>query len=115
MSAAQDLVIPGLGTFTNRIILLNIFDRTNLIRLANGIGAFQATSPPVVAFFGTQTSLFERRSEKLGSLICDGNSLFGSPGNSLENGCDILYFSLAAEAGIGRIFETPCIFTALAV
>jgi hypothetical protein len=36
-------------------------------------------------------------------LIVDQNSLFGSPGNSLENRGDIQFFSLAGEAGIGRI------------
>ena len=38
LSAARNFVIPGLGRFTNRVALLNILDRTNLIRPANGIG-----------------------------------------------------------------------------
>lgn len=42
LSAAKDFTLPELGKFTNRIVLLNIFDRTNLIRPANGIGVFQA-------------------------------------------------------------------------
>src|SRR5262249_36190658 len=29
LSAARDFMVPGLGRFTNRIVLLNIFDRTN--------------------------------------------------------------------------------------
>ena len=41
LSAARDFV-TGFGTFTNRIVLLNIFDRTNLIRPTIGIGVFQA-------------------------------------------------------------------------
>src|SRR6266851_2783938 len=48
-------------------------------------------------------SLFERRSRNLSSLILDQNSLFGSPGNSMENHSNIQFFSLAGEAGIGRI------------
>jgi len=42
LSAARDFMVPSLRKFTNRIVLLNIFDRTNLIRPANGIGVFQA-------------------------------------------------------------------------
>jgi hypothetical protein len=41
LSAARDFVIPGIGKFNDRVILLNIFDRSNLIRPANGIGVFQ--------------------------------------------------------------------------
>jgi hypothetical protein len=55
MSAARDLVIPGLGTFTNRIVLLNIFDRTNLIRRANGIGVFQAANGPRITVYDALT------------------------------------------------------------
>ena len=35
LSAGRDFVIPGLGKFNNRVVLLNIFDRTNLIRPSN--------------------------------------------------------------------------------
>jgi hypothetical protein len=51
MSAARDFLIPGLGKFTNRIVLLNIFDRTNLIRPANGIGVFQAAYGPRITVY----------------------------------------------------------------
>ena len=55
MSAARDFLIPGLGTFTNRIALLNIFDRTNLIRPANGIGVFQAAYGPRITVYDALT------------------------------------------------------------
>ena len=46
LSGARDFNVPGLGRVTDRIILLNIFDRTNLIRPATGIGVFQACLRP---------------------------------------------------------------------
>ena len=55
LSAARDFVLPGLGTFTNRIVLLNIFDRTNLIRPANGIGVFQAAYGPRITVYDALT------------------------------------------------------------
>jgi hypothetical protein len=51
LSAAKDITIPGFGKFTNRIVLLNIFDRTNLIRPANGIGVFQAAYGPRITVY----------------------------------------------------------------
>ena len=39
------------GKITNRIILLNIFDRTNLIRPANGIGVFRAAYGPRITVY----------------------------------------------------------------
>jgi len=55
MSAARDFVLPALGTFTNRIVLLNIFDRANLIRPANGIGVFQAAYGPRITVYDALT------------------------------------------------------------
>jgi outer membrane receptor protein involved in Fe transport len=55
LSAAKDFLVPGLGKFTNRIILLNIFDRTNLIRPANGIGVFQAAYGPRITVYDALT------------------------------------------------------------
>jgi outer membrane receptor protein involved in Fe transport len=55
MSAARDFAIPRLGKFTNRIVLLNIFDRTNLIRPANGIGVFQAAYGPRITVYDALT------------------------------------------------------------
>ena len=45
LSASRFFHIPKLGQVENRIILLNIFDRTNLIRPAEGIGV---SRPPTV-------------------------------------------------------------------
>ncbi|MGO9602943.1 MAG: TonB-dependent receptor domain-containing protein [Candidatus Binataceae bacterium] len=51
LSGARDFVIPGLGKVTDRVTLLNIFDRTNLIRPANGIGVFQAAYGPRITVY----------------------------------------------------------------
>jgi len=42
LSVAREIEIPWVGKITNRVVLLNIFDRTNLIRPPNGIGVFQS-------------------------------------------------------------------------
>lgn len=55
LSAARDFIIPRYGKFTNRIVLLNIFDRTNLIRPANGIGVFQAAYGPRITVYDALT------------------------------------------------------------
>jgi len=55
ISAARDFAVPGLGKFTNRIVLLNIFDRTNLIRPANGIGVFQTAYGPRITVYDALT------------------------------------------------------------
>lgn len=55
LSAARDFDLPGLGTVTDRIILLNIFDRTNLIRPATGIGVFQAAYGPRITVYDALT------------------------------------------------------------
>jgi outer membrane receptor protein involved in Fe transport len=55
LSAAKDFVIPGIGKFNDRIVLLNIFDRTNLIRPANGIGVFQAAYGPRITVYDALT------------------------------------------------------------
>ena len=55
LSAARDFTLPGIGKFTNRIILLNIFDRTNLIRPASGIGVFQAAYGPRITVYDALT------------------------------------------------------------
>ena len=51
LSAARIFEVPWIGKFENRIILLNIFDRTNLIRPANGIGVFQAAYGPRITVY----------------------------------------------------------------
>jgi len=55
LSGARDFTIPGLGKVTNRITLLNIFDRTNLIRPSNGIGVFEAAYGPRITVYDTLT------------------------------------------------------------
>ncbi len=55
LSASRFFNIPGLGQIENRIVLLNIFDRTNLIRPANGIGVFQAAYGPRITVYNALT------------------------------------------------------------
>ncbi len=55
LSAERAFRVPGLGEVTNRIILLNIFDRTNLIRPAEGIGIFQAAYGPRITVYDALT------------------------------------------------------------
>ncbi len=55
LSAARSFDVPGLGKLTNRIILLNIFDRTNLIRPSSGIGVFQAAYGPRITVYDALT------------------------------------------------------------
>ena len=58
LSAARDFVISGFGRFSNRVVLLNIFDRTNLIRPSNGIGVFQAAYGPRITVYDMLTIPF---------------------------------------------------------
>ncbi len=46
VNAQRSFQVPGLGRITDRFILLNIFDRINLIRPAEGIGIFQSAYGP---------------------------------------------------------------------
>jgi hypothetical protein len=46
VNAQRSFRVPGLGTVTDRLILLNLFDRVNLIRPAEGIGIFQSAYGP---------------------------------------------------------------------
>lgn len=55
LSGARDFDVPGFGTVTDRIILLNIFDRTNLIRPATGIGVFQSAYGPRITVYDALT------------------------------------------------------------
>lgn len=54
-SAARDFDLPRLGTVTDRIVLINLFDRTNLIRPATGIGVFQSAYGPRFAVYDALT------------------------------------------------------------
>jgi hypothetical protein len=47
--------VPGIGEITNRVSILNLFDRINLIRPAQGIGIFQAAFGPRRTLYYTLT------------------------------------------------------------
>jgi outer membrane receptor protein involved in Fe transport len=51
LSAARDFNVPGLGKVNDRIVLINAFDRINLIRPATGIGVFQSAYGPRIALY----------------------------------------------------------------
>jgi Carboxypeptidase regulatory-like domain/TonB-dependent Receptor Plug Domain len=55
LSGERSFNVPKLGEITDRITLLNIFDRTNLIRPAEGIGIFQAAYGPRITVYDTLT------------------------------------------------------------
>ncbi len=55
LSALRSFEIPRIGEVTDRITLLNIFDRTNLIRPAEGIGIFQSAYGPRITVYDTLT------------------------------------------------------------
>jgi len=55
MSAAKTLDVPGLGHIENRIVLLNVFDRINLIRPSTGIGVFQSAYGPAITVYDALT------------------------------------------------------------
>lgn len=54
-SAAREIEIPWIGRITDRVVLLNIFDRTNLIRPPNGIGVFQSAYGPRITVYNALT------------------------------------------------------------
>jgi hypothetical protein len=58
LSAERSWQIPGLGVLTNRLTALNVLDRTNLIRPAEGIGIFQSAYGPRLTFYDTVTLRF---------------------------------------------------------
>ncbi|HEX2789629.1 MAG TPA: TonB-dependent receptor [Steroidobacteraceae bacterium] len=53
LSVERSFQIAGLGVLTNRIAVLNILDRVNLIRPAEGIGIFQSAYGPRLTAFDT--------------------------------------------------------------
>jgi hypothetical protein len=55
MSGERSWRVPGLGVLTNRIALLNLLDRVNLIRPAQGIGIFQSAYGPRRTLYDTVT------------------------------------------------------------
>jgi hypothetical protein len=48
-------VSRSFGEWTDRLTLLNIFDKVNLIRPANGVGVYQAAYGPRFTIFDTIT------------------------------------------------------------
>jgi hypothetical protein len=58
VSAERSFKIPGLGELINRITILNLIDRTNLIRPAEGIGIFQSAYGPRFTILDTITLRF---------------------------------------------------------
>jgi outer membrane receptor for ferrienterochelin and colicin len=58
VSAERSFKIPGLGELINRITILNLVDRTNLIRPAEGIGIFQSAYGPRFTILDTITLRF---------------------------------------------------------
>jgi len=55
LSAAKTLDVSALGHIENRIILLNVVDRINLIRPATGIGVFQSAYGPAITVYDALT------------------------------------------------------------
>ena len=55
VSGQRSFHVPHVGEITDRITLLNILDRINLIRPAEGIGIFQAAYGPRITVYDTLT------------------------------------------------------------
>ncbi len=55
LSGGKSFNLPIVGEVNDRVILLNIFDRTNLIRPASGIGVFQSAYGPRITVYDTLT------------------------------------------------------------
>lgn len=55
LAAARKFTMPQLGEVEDRVVLINIFDRTNLIRPPTGIGVFQSAYGPRLAVYNGLT------------------------------------------------------------
>jgi outer membrane receptor protein involved in Fe transport len=51
IGAVRKFTLPAIGELENRVVLINIFDRTNLIRPATGIGVFQSAYGPRISLY----------------------------------------------------------------
>lgn len=51
LAVQRSFEIPGVGEIDNRLMILNVLDRTNLIRPAEGIGIFQSAYGPRLTVF----------------------------------------------------------------
>jgi outer membrane receptor for ferrienterochelin and colicin len=58
VSAQRTFQVPGIGQLIDRISILNLFDRTNLIRPSTGIGIFQSAYGPGFTILNTVTLTF---------------------------------------------------------
>jgi hypothetical protein len=58
IGAQRKFTIPGVGELVNRMTVLNVFDRVNLIRPAEGIGIFQSAYGPRLTFYDSLTLRF---------------------------------------------------------
>jgi outer membrane cobalamin receptor len=58
LGAERIFDIPGVGAVIDRVSVLNLFDRVNLIRPAEGIGIFQSAYGPRLTLFNTLTVPF---------------------------------------------------------
>ena len=58
IGAQRKFPIPGVGELVNRVTVLNVFDRVNLIRPAEGIGIFQSAYGPRLTFYDSLTLRF---------------------------------------------------------
>jgi hypothetical protein len=58
LSAERRFRIPILGDVTERLLILNVFDRVNLIRPAHGIGIFQSAYGPRLTLLNALTIRF---------------------------------------------------------
>ncbi|HYB32557.1 MAG TPA: TonB-dependent receptor [Steroidobacteraceae bacterium] len=58
LSGARTFAVPGIGELSNRLAVLNIFDKVNLIRPAQGIGIFQSAYAPRRTLYYTVTLQF---------------------------------------------------------
>src|SRR5208283_2714918 len=58
VSAQRAFRVPGIGHLIDRITIVNLFGRTNLIRPGEGIGIFQSAYGPRFTVFNTISLLF---------------------------------------------------------
>lgn len=58
LSAERSWAVPGLGRLTHRLAVLNVLDRVNFIRPAEGIGIFQSAYGPRRTLYYTLTLHF---------------------------------------------------------
>jgi outer membrane receptor protein involved in Fe transport len=58
LSLERSFRVPGVGKLTDRLVAVNAFDRTNLIRPAEGIGIFQSAYGPRLSVFDALTLAF---------------------------------------------------------